>query len=116
MIIAVQGTNSFEDYNVFLRSMSVAMSGKQDSDKEILVYSLGPKTINGFVTGFCNLTERSLKSRGIKIKHRRVPISWMENELEGLDYFIFLSKPSEYASKLSAQAELKGVEVGVFRY
>jgi len=116
MIIAVQGTNSFEDYNVFLRSMSVAMSGKQDDDKEILVYSLGPKTINGFVTGFCNLTERSLKSRGIKIKHRRVPISWMENELDGLDYFIFLSRPSEYASKLSAQAELRGVEVGVFRY
>jgi hypothetical protein len=116
MIIAVQGTNSFEDYNVFLRSMSVAMSGKQDDDKEILVYSLGPKTINGFVTGFCNLTERSLKSRGIKIKHRRVPISWMENELDGLDYFIFLSRPSEYASKLSVQAELRGVEVGVFRY
>jgi hypothetical protein len=116
MIIAVQGTGSFDDYNVFLRSMSVAMSGKKDDDKEILVYSLGPRTINSFVTGFCNLTERSLKSRGIKIKHSRVPVSWMENELDKLDYFIFLSKPSEYASKLSAQAELKGVEVGVFRY
>lgn len=116
MIIAVQGTNSFNDYNVFLRSMSVAMSGKQDDDKEIMVYSLGPRTINSFVTGFCNLTERSLKSRGIKIKHNRVPVSWMENELEKLDYFIFLSKPGEYASKISAQAELKGVEVGVFRY
>jgi hypothetical protein len=40
----------------------------------------------------------------------------MENELESLSYFVFLSKPSEYASKISAQAELKGVEVGVFRY
>lgn len=116
MIIAVQGTGSFDDYNVFLRSMSVAMSGKQDDDKEIMVYSLGPRTINGFVTGFCNLTERSLKSRGIRIKHRKVPVSWIENELDSLDYFIFLSKPNEYASKLSAQAELKGVEVGVFRY
>ena len=116
MIIAVQGTGSFDDYNVFLRSMSVAMSGKQDDDKEIMVYSLGPRTINGFVTGFCNLTERSLKSRGIRIKHRKVPVSWIENELDSLDYFIFLSKPNEYASKISAQAELKGVEVGWFRY
>lgn len=116
MIIAVQGTASFDDYNVFLRSMSVAMSGKKPEDKEIKVYSLGPKTINSFVTGFCNLTERSLKSRGLKIKHSRVPVSWIENELDSIDYFIFLSKPNEYASKISAQAELKGVEVGWFRY
>ena len=116
MIIAVQGTSSFDDYNVFLRSMSVAMSDKKDDDKQILVYSLGPKTINGFVTGFCNLTERSLKSRGIKIRYQKVPLGWAEQNIANVNYFIFLSKPGEYNSKLVAQAELAGVEVGLFRF
>jgi hypothetical protein len=116
MIIAVQGTPSFNDYNVFMRSMAVAMSGKKDDDKEILVYSFGPKNINSFVTGFCNITERSLKSMGIKIKYNKVPLSWAEDAFDQMDYFIFLSKPNEYNSKLAAEAELRGVEMGVFRY
>lgn len=116
MNIAVQGTGSFNNYNVFMRSMAVAMSGKQEDDKEIVVYSFGPKNVNSFVAGFCNITERSLKSRGIKIKYRKIPASTAEQIMEDLDYFIFLSNPNEYTSKLAAEAELRGVEVGVFRY
>jgi len=116
LIIAVQGTNTFNDYTVFMRSMAVAMSMLSKEDKTILVYSVGPKQINNFVTEFCNVTERSLKSRGIKIRYQKVPLSWAEENIAQVNYFIFLSKPGEYNSKLVAQAELAGVEVGLFRY
>jgi hypothetical protein len=116
LIIAAQGTNTFNDYNIFMRSMAVGMSMLSEDDKEILVYSVGPKNINGFVAEFCNITERSLKARGIKIRHHKVPSSWAEQNLNKINYLIFLSKPGEYNSKLVAQAELSGVEVGVFRY
>lgn len=116
MMIAVQGTGSFNNYNAFMRSMAVAMSGKQEEDAEILVYSFGPKTVNDFVAGFCNITERSLKSRGIKIRYRKMPVSTAEEVFENLDYFIFLSNPGEYVSKLAKEAELRNIEVGIFRY
>jgi hypothetical protein len=96
--------------------MAVGMSMLEEDDKEILVYSVGPKNVNGFVTEFCNITERSLKARGIKIRYQKVPITWAEENLTKLNYFIFLSKPGEYNSKLAAEAELSGVEVGLFRY
>jgi hypothetical protein len=115
-MIAVQGTVTFNDYNIFMRSMAVGMSMLPEEDKEILVYSIGPKNVNGFVTEFCNITERSLKARGIKIRYNKVPISWAEENITKFDYFVFLSKPGEYNSKLAAQAELSGVEVGVFRF
>jgi hypothetical protein len=116
MIIGVQGTATFKDYNVFMRSMAVGMSMLPEEDKEILVYSVGPKNVNGFVTEFSNITERSLKARGIKIRYNKVPISWAEENIDKFNYFIFLSKPGEYNSKLVAQAELSGVEVGIFRF
>jgi hypothetical protein len=116
LIIAAQGTENFNDYNIFMRSMAVGMSMLKEEDKEILVYSIGPRLINGYVTEFCNITERSLKARGIKIRYRKVPLSWAEENVATFDYFIFLSKPGEYNSKLSAQAELAGVEVGLFKF
>ena len=99
-----------------MRSMAVGMSMLKEDDKEILIYSIGPKNINGFVTEFCNITERSLKARGIKIRYHKVPATWAEENISKFNYFIFLSKPGEYNSKLVAQAELGGVEVGLFRY
>jgi hypothetical protein len=116
VIIAVQGTNTFADYNIFMRSMAVGMSMLSEEDKEILVYSMGPKQINNYVTEFCNITERSLKARGIKIRYRKAPLSWAEDQVATFDYLIFLSKPGEYNSKLVAQAELAGVEVGLFKF
>lgn len=99
-----------------MRAMSVAMSGMSKEDKSIIVYSVGPRKVNGFVAEFCNITERSLKSRGIKIKYSRVPLTWAEDHVKDFNYLIFLSKPKEYTSKLVAEAELSGVEVGIFRY
>jgi hypothetical protein len=99
-----------------MRAMAVGMSMLSEEDKEIIVYSVGPRRVNGYVMEFCNITERSLKSRGIKIRYQKVPISWAELNVAIFNYFIFLSKPGEYNSKLVAQAELAGVEVGLFKF
>jgi hypothetical protein len=116
MIIAVQGTKTFDDYPVFMRAMAVAMSGIQDEDKDILVYSVGPRKVNDFVTEFCNITERSLKARGIRIKFFRVPAAWAEENVSKFNYFAFLSNPGEKNSKLVSIAEISGTEVGTFRF
>jgi hypothetical protein len=116
MIVAVQGTNAFEDYNVFLRAMGVAMSSMHQDDKEIHIYSAGPAKINSMVSEFSNLSERSLKARGKKIKFYKVPPSWLEENITSFNYLAFLSKPKESVSKLVGHAELNNVEVGIFRY
>lgn len=116
MMIVVQGTNDFSDYNVFLRAMGVALSSMPSGDTEINVYSVGPAKINSFVSEFCNLSERSMKARGMKIKYYKVPPSWIEENMEYVNYFMFLSKPKQSVSKLVAKAELQNIEVGIFRY
>ena len=116
LIVAVQGTKDFNDYQVFLRAMGVAMSAMKEEDKELLVYSAGPAKINSMVSEFCNLSERGMKARGKKIKFFKVPVSYIEENLEYVNYLAFLSKPKETVSRLVAEAELKNIEVGIFRY
>lgn len=116
MNVVVQGTNDFSDYNIFLRAMGVAMSGMSAEDPELNVYSLGPTRINSMVSEFCNLSERGLKARGKKLKRYQVPFSWVEENMEHMNYFAFLSKPKQPLSKIIAKAELQGKEVGIFRY
>jgi hypothetical protein len=48
MKVVVQGTNEFDEYSVFLRSMGVMMSGLKETDHEFIVYSLGPSNVNDF--------------------------------------------------------------------
>jgi hypothetical protein len=116
MIVAVQGTKDFDDYQVFLRAMGVAMSSMKDEDKEFLIYSAGPAKINSMVSEFSNLSERGMKARGKKIKFFKVPASYIEENMEQVSYLAFLSKPKEPVSKLVASAELKNIEVGIYRY
>ena len=68
------------------------------------------------VMEFVNLSERGMKARGKKIKYYKVPFSWVEENMEYMNYFAFLSKPKQQLSKLMANAELQGKEVGVFRF
>lgn len=116
MIVAVQGTKDFDDYQVFLRAMGVAMSSMKDEDKEFLIYSAGPAKINSMVSEFSNLSERGMKARGKKIKFFKVPVSYIEENMEQVSYLAFLSKPKEPVSNLVASAELKNIEVGIYRY
>jgi len=116
MIVGVQGTSSFDDYQVFLRAMGVALSGVPEGDRYFYIYSAGPANINAMCTEFVNVSERSLKSRGIKIKLYKVAPSWISKNMNSINYFSYLSKPNERPSKLVAEAELNNVEVGIFRY
>ena len=116
MIVAVHGTADFNSYQVFLRAMSVALSGMQDGDKEFTVYSAGPASVNSFVSEFCNLSERGMKSRGRKIRFYKVPASWVEENISSVNYLAFLGKPKQAVSRLVTTAEKNNIEVGIFRY
>ena len=116
MIVAVQGTKQFDDYNIFLRSMSVALSEMKTDDKEFIIYSAGPARVNSFVSEFSNLSERGMKARGKKIKFYNTAPSWISENINNINYFVYLSKPNEKKSKLVIDAELNNIEVGIFRY
>jgi hypothetical protein len=116
MIVVVQGTNDFDDYNIFIRAMGVALSGMSDEDTEFGIYSVGPARINAMVSEFSNLSERGMKARGKKIKYYKVPSQWVEENMSYVNYFAYLCNPKQTTSKLVAKAELENIEVGIFRY
>lgn len=116
MIVGVQGTSSFDDYKVFLRAMGVALSSMPEEDEYFYIYTAGPSKVNSMTMEFVNVSEKGMKSRGKKIKMYRVPPSWISENMQDMNYFMFLAKPKEHASKLVAEAELHNVEVGIFKY
>lgn len=116
MIVAIQGTRGFDDYAVFLRAMGTALASIEEGDAEFTVYSAGPININKLGLEFCNVSERSLKARGIKVKFIKIPPSWLESNIKLIDYFAFFSKPKEPVSKLVDLADDKDINVGVYRY
>ena len=116
MIIGVQGSRNFEDYQIFLRAMGTALSMLPEEDNEIFLYSAGPSKINSMSMEFSNVSERGLKARGIKIKMFKAPTRWMRENIDSFDYFIYLSKPKENLSELAHAVEKKGIDLGVYRY
>ena len=116
MIVGVQGTSSFDDYQVFLRAMAVALSGLKEEDPYFYIYSAGPANINMMAMEFTNLSERGMKSRGKKIKLEKIPPSWISENIGEIDHFAFLSKPKEPVSKLVQEIQLKGIDVGLYRH
>lgn len=116
MIVAIQATRSFSDYSIFLRAMGTAMKDLKDGDSQILIHSAGPYQLNAMAMEFVNVSERSLKARGIKIKLIKVPPTWIEHNIKEIDYFAFFSKPKETPSYLVDLADAKDVQVGVYRY
>lgn len=116
MILGIQGTRSFDDYQVFLRAMGTALSSMDKEEKEFLIYSAGPAQINSMSLEFSNISERSLKSLGIKIRTIKVSPKWLKDNLSVISYLAFFSKPKEPLSDLVKVAEAKDVEVGVYRY
>lgn len=116
MIIGVQGTRNFGDYNIFLRAMGTALTMLEEGDNEFLIYSAGPSRINEMALEFSNVSERSLKARGIKIRTQKLPIKVIKESIRDIDYFLFFSKPKEPVSDLVDMAEAKDIEVGIYRY
>lgn len=116
MILAIQGTNNFSDYQVFLRAMGVGLSMLKDNDPYFYIYSAGPAKVNSLAMEFVNTSEHGLKLRGKKIKLFKVPPSWVSENSDSVDYFAFFSLPKESMSQLTKDMEDKGVEIGIFRY
>ena len=116
MIVAVQGSSSFDDYSVFVRAMGVALSSMSGDDNNFSIYSAGPARLNAMVSEFSNLSERGMKARGKKIKYYKVAPTWLKENMNVVNYFAYLSKPKEPTSKLVGEAELHNIEVGIFRY
>jgi hypothetical protein len=116
LIIAVQGTRNFKDYNIFLRAMGTALSTIEEDDKEITIYAAGPVNINSMALEFSNISERSMKARGIRIRTHRTPVRWLKENIHEIDYLAFFSKPKEPVSDIVDLAEAKDIEVGIYRY
>jgi hypothetical protein len=114
MIIAVEGTKSFDDYETFMRAMGVALS--QPNNEDIIeVWSAGPYKINNFTASFCNSSENYLKQKGFKVLFKKLPSNYIAENMSYVSYFAFFATRNEQKSKLTASAELSGVEVGLFR-
>jgi hypothetical protein len=114
VIIAVEGTKKFSDYETFMRAMGVALS--QPNDEDIIeVWSAGPYKINNFTAAFCNSAENYLKQKGFKVMFRKVPPDYIEENIDYVSYLAFFSTRNEKPSKLVASAELNKVETGIFK-
>lgn len=117
MIIVVEGTKSFNDYEIFMRAMGVALSEQKDNDNNIQVWSLGPHKINSFTAAFCNTTENFLKSKGFKVSFSKINNEWVRRNIDYVNYYAFFSLPKEPTSKFANyMQQQESLEVGIFRY
>ena len=117
MIVGVQGSRNFNDYSVFLRAIGTTLSMlDQSGDKELTIMSAGPSKVNSFALEFVNVSERSLKARGIRAKVVRVPAAWFKTNMHDVQYFMYFSLPKESVSDLVREADDKDIEVGIYRY
>lgn len=116
MIILVEGTKSFNDYNIFMHGMGVALSNPTQ-DNDIQVWSLGPHKINSFTASFCNSSENFLKQKGFKISFSKVFYKWAEENIDYVSYYAFFGSPNESLSRFFNTVKRKeGIEVGIFKY
>ena len=117
MKILLQGSKDFDDYQVLMRAMGVALSSMSPQDKSFEIYSVGPHKTNDLAVSFANLTENNLKSRGIKIRFHKLPARLAAEKIHKFDYMAYLSNPeNRRLSALTNKAEENGVELGIFRY
>lgn len=116
MIIVVEGTKTFSDYELFMRGMSEALK-YHDNSNEIQVWSLGPHKINSFTAAYCNITENYLKAKGFKVSFSKVNSDWVRKNIGYVGYHAFFSLPKEPLSKFTVyMQQQEGLEVGIFRY
>ena len=116
MIVGVQGTSSFDNYQVFLRSMAVALSELLEEDKTFHIYSAGPNNINMMAMEFSNLSEKGMKSRGKSIKFIKVTPQWLEENISEINHFAFLSNPKEPVSKIVHISKLNNINTNVYNF
>ena len=86
MKILLQGSKDFDDYQVLMRAMGVALSSMPPQDKQFEIYSVGPHKTNDLAVSFANLTENNLKSRGIKDRFHTTPVRLAKHKIHKFDY------------------------------
>lgn len=116
MIVGIQGSSNFSDYQVFLRGMGVALSSMPNNDAYFYVYSAGPAKVNSMAMEFVNLSEKGMKLRGKKIKLYKVAPSWISKNMQDVNYFAYFSTESDKISRLVYDAQENNIDNGIFRY
>jgi hypothetical protein len=116
MKIAIQASKAFNQYDVFLNGMGRSLAMMAPEDTEFLIYSAGPVRVNEMGMEFSNISERSLKARGIKIRLFKVPPSWIKENIYAINYFAYFCNKKEPVSSLVDFAEKKDIEVGIYRF
>jgi hypothetical protein len=116
MIVGVQGTPNFNNYNIFLRAMAVALSELKENEKEFYLYTAGPSNINAMASEFVNLSERGMKARGKSIKLFRVTSEWLEENINSFNHFAFVANPREQVSKVVNLSKSKNINTNVYNF
>jgi hypothetical protein len=96
--------------------MAVALSELTDEQKEFYLYSAGPGNISEMAMEFVNLSERGMKSRGKSIKLFRVTPQWIEENIDSLNHFVFVSNPKEKVSNIVNLSRSKNINTNVYNF
>ena len=116
MIVGVQGTPNFNNYNIFLRAMAVALSELKEDEREFYLYTAGPGNISAMASEFVNLSERGMKARGKSIKLFRVSPEWVEENIDSFNHFAFVANPKEQVSKVVNLSRSKNINTNVYNF
>lgn len=116
MKIAVQGSNSFSDYTIFLRAMRTALSSMSSEDKTVELYAVGPVRVNQMAQEFSNVSEDGFRGRGMKISCRKMPQSWLRDNMKDMNTFAYFKRPGEKISDLVDLADDLGVDANIYEY
>lgn len=96
--------------------MAVALSELEEQDKDFIIYSAGPNNINMMAMEFANLSERGMKSRKKNIKFFKVTSEWLEENINDINHFAFLSNPKEPVSKIVHLSKLNNINTNVYNF
>jgi hypothetical protein len=118
MILAIQGSKSFNDYPVLRTAMGRAMfkMSVDESDKELFVYSAGAAKTNKLIEEFVGVSEAGFRARKMKIQLRKVPPSWIKENMEYIDYLAYFCVRGEVVDPIVNFARSKGVTAEPYRY
>lgn len=114
MMVGVQGSQTFDDYSVFLSGMAIVLRRLGDEDKELVIFSAGPKRVSDMALEFVNVS--NFKGRGIKAKVIKMPESWFKTNHLEIDMFSYFCNEKENLSSLASFLDKKDVDVQVHRY
>lgn len=113
-MVGIQASRDFNDYSVFLSGMALALRRLEGTDKDLTIFSAGPKRIADMAHEFVNVSD--FKSRGIKAKVVSVPESWVKQNYDSIEMFSYFCNEKEPMSALASFLDKKDVDVQFHRY